>query len=106
MAKYMYIGSYTAQGAKGALAEGGSARREAARKVIASVGGTLESYYFGFGKDDFYVTFDVPSAAAAAALALTVGGSGAVGGRTIPIITPEELDEASRIHADYTPPAG
>lgn len=106
MAKYMYIGSYTAQGAKGALAEGGSARGEAAKKVIASIGGTLESYYFGFGTDDFYVTFDAPSAAAAAALALTLGGSGAVSGRTIPIITPEELDEASRIHVDYTPPRG
>jgi len=106
MAKFMYIGSYTAQGAKGALAEGGTARRKAAEQVIASVGGTIESYYFGFGKDDFYVIFDVPSAAAAAAAALTVGGSGAVSGRTIPLITPEEIDEASKLSPAYTPPAG
>jgi len=106
MAKFMYIGSYTAQGAKGALAEGGTARRKAAEQVIASVGGTIESYYFGFGKDDFYVIFDVPSAAAAAAAALTVGGSGAVSGRTIPLITPEEIDEASKLSPAYTPRAG
>ena len=104
MAKFMYIGSYTAQGAKGALKEGGTARRKAADQVIASVGGTIESYYFGFGKDDFYVTFDVPSAAAAAAAALTVGGSGAVSGRTIPLITAEELDEAAKLSPTYRPP--
>lgn len=106
MAKYLYIGSYTAEGAKGALAEGGTARREAARKVIESVGGTLESYYFGFGADDFFVIFDAPSQAAAAALALTVGGSGAVSGRTVPLIMPEELDEASKARVSYTPPHG
>lgn len=106
MAKYLYIGSYTAEGAKGALAEGGTSRREAARKVIESIGGTLESYYFGFGTDDFFVIFDAPGAAAAAALALTVGGSGAVSGRTVPLIMPEELDEASRLNVDYSPPSG
>lgn len=104
MPKYMYIGSYTAQGAKGTLAQGGSARRAAARKSIESVGGTLESYYFGFGKDDFYVIYEAPSAAAAAALALTAGGSGGLSARTIPLITAEEIDEASKIHPDYSPP--
>jgi uncharacterized protein with GYD domain len=106
MAKYLYIGSYTADGAKGALKDGGSARREAARHAVESVGGRLESYYFAFGTDDFFVTFEAPSAAAAAALALTVGGSGAVSGRTIPLIMPEELDAASKIAADYSPPGG
>ncbi len=74
MAKYLYVGSYTAQGAKGTLAKGGSARREAARKAVESVGGTIESFYFGFGADDFYLIYDAPSAAAAAALALTPRG--------------------------------
>lgn len=104
MAKYLYIGSYTARGASGALAQGGTARRDAARQVVESVGGTLESFYYGFGTDDFYVTYEAPNAAAAAALALTVGGSGAVSGRTVPLIKPEELDDASKIHASYSPP--
>jgi uncharacterized protein with GYD domain len=104
MPKFMYIGSYTAQGAKGALQEGGTSRRQAANKVIESVGGKVESHYFAFGKDDFFVTFEAPSAAAAAAAALTVGASGAISGRTIPLITPEELDEASRMSPDFRPP--
>ncbi len=104
MAKYLYVGSYTAQGAKGTLTKGGSARREAARKAVESVGGTVESFYFGFGADDFYLIYEAPSAAAAAALALTAGGSGGLSARTIPLITPEELDDASKIHPDYSPP--
>ena len=106
MAKYLYIGSYTAQGAKGVMQQGGSARRDAAKKVIESIGGTLESFHFGFGSDDFYVIFEAPSHAAASALALTVGGSGSIEGRTVPLIMPEELDEAARMHVDYTPPGG
>lgn len=106
MARFMYIGSYTAQGAKGVLKDGGTKRRQAAEQVIASVGGSVESFYFGFGKVDFFVTFDAPSAAAAAAVALTVGGSGAVSGRTVPIITAEEMDDAAKMSPTYTPPGG
>lgn len=104
MAKYLYIGSYTAQGAKGVMQQGGSARREAAKKAVESVGGTVESFYYGFGSDDFYLIYDVPNHAAAAALALTVGASGAISARTVPLIMPEELDEAAKLHTDYTPP--
>lgn len=104
MAKFLYIGTYTAQGAKGLMQQGGSARRRAADDVIGSVGGKVESFYFGFGKDDFYVTFDAPSAAAAAAVALTVGASGAISGRTVPLITAEEMDDAAKLHPTYSPP--
>ena len=104
MPKYMFIGSYTAEGAKGILKEGGSGRREAAKAVIASAGGALESYYFGFGTDDFYITADFPSHAAAAATVLTVGATGTSKSRTVVLITPEELDAASQVSVDYRPP--
>ncbi|MGH2393493.1 MAG: GYD domain-containing protein, partial [Candidatus Limnocylindria bacterium] len=58
MAKYLFIGRYTADGAKGILREGGSGRINAARQVVESVGGTVESLYWGFGKDDWYATVD------------------------------------------------
>lgn len=104
MARYMIIGSYTAQGANGVLKEGGSRRREVAAQVISSVGGTLESFHFGFGTDDFYVIADMPSHAAAAAASLTVGASGAVSARTVVLLTPEELDAASQMTVEYRPP--
>ena len=104
MAKYLLIGSYTAEGAKGVLAEGGSSRRDAAAKAIASAGGTLESFYFGFGSDDFYVTIDYPDHASAAAAALTIGAAGRTQARTIVLLTPEEVDSASQKSIEYRPP--
>ena len=104
MAKYLITGSYTAQGIKGVLAEGGSSRRAAVESLIASLGGTVESFYFGFGGDDFYVTVDLPGNAAAAAGAMTVAATGAVSPRTVVLLTPEEVDAAMKLSATYRAP--
>jgi uncharacterized protein with GYD domain len=104
MPKYLLIASYTAEGARGVLKEGGSSRREQAEKAVASLGGSVESFYFGFGADDAYLVIDVPDHATAAAVSLTVSASGAVRCRTVPLIMPEELDEAARKTVDYRPP--
>ena len=48
MPKLLVNASYTAEGAKGLLAQGGTARVEASRAAIESVGGTMESFYFAF----------------------------------------------------------
>lgn len=104
MAKYLFIGRYTAEGAKGVLREGGSGRRDAARQVVESVGGSLESLYWGFGKDDFYAIVDLPSHAAAAAASLTIGASGAINVRSIPLMTAEDLDAATKLSPSYRPP--
>jgi uncharacterized protein with GYD domain len=104
MAKYMLIGSYTAEGAKGVLKEGGSRRRDAARQAIESGGGTLESFYMGFGTDDYYVIADLPGHSHAAAAALTVAASGTSRARTIVLLTPEEVDAASQHTVDFRPP--
>ena len=104
MAKYLIIGSYTAEGAKGVLKEGGSGRREAARQVMESVGGKLEAIYWGFGADDFYVIAEAPSYAAAAAASLTVGASGSSRTRTVVLMTAEDLDAASHMSPTFRPP--
>lgn len=104
MAKYLFTGSYTAQGAKGVLAEGGSGRREATERVVASVGGTVEAYYFGFGGNDFYLIADLPGHAAAVAGALTGAASGAMSISTTVLLTPEDIDEAVKISPEYRSP--
>ena len=43
MPKYLLQVSYTAEGSKGLLKEGGSKRRQAADQAIRSTGGTIES---------------------------------------------------------------
>jgi uncharacterized protein with GYD domain len=104
MPKYLITGSYTAEGVKGVMAEGGSARVAAARTLIESLGGTLESMYFAFGSDDWYLTVDLPGNAATAAAAMTVAASGRVNPRTVVLLTPEEVDAAVKQSADYRAP--
>lgn len=104
MAKYLLIASYTSEGAKGVLKDGGSARKEQAERALKSAGGSLESFHFAFGSDDAYVLCDFPDNASAAAASLTVSSSGAVTVRTVPLIEPEEIDRAAKISVEYTPP--
>lgn len=104
MAKYLFTGSYTVEGGRGILAEGGSSRRGVIDKMAGSVGGTVESFHFAFGGDDFFIIADLPDNAAAAALALTVSASGAVRVRTVVLMTPEEIDTATKLSPAYRAP--
>ena len=104
MPKFLFTGSYTPEGAQGVLAEGGTNRREATERLVASLGGTVESYYFAFGSDDFYLIADLPDHAAAVAGALTASASGAISTRTTVLITPEEVDAASKLSPAYRRP--
>jgi uncharacterized protein with GYD domain len=106
MPKYLITGSYTPAGIKGVLGEGGSGRRAAVEKLAESVGGTVESFYFGFGGEDFYVTVDLPSNEAAAAVAMTVAATGAASPRTIVLLKPEEVDAATKLSPSYRAPGG
>ncbi|HTR15203.1 MAG TPA: GYD domain-containing protein, partial [Roseiarcus sp.] len=98
MPKFMIVGSYTNEGAKGFAKEGGTARREAVVKAAASVGGKLDAMYYAFGENDFYVVLDLPDAAAATAVSLAANVSGAVHSRTVVLMTPEEVDAALKKH--------
>jgi uncharacterized protein with GYD domain len=104
MPRYLFIASYTSEGAKGVLAKGGTARKIALEKSIADVGGRLESFDFAFGSDDVYLIAELPDNTTAAALALTVGADGRAGARTVVLLTPEEIDAASQRSISYTGP--
>jgi uncharacterized protein with GYD domain len=104
--KYLWKASYTTAGVKGVAAEGGSSRRESVGRALASVGGTLEAFYFAFGDADVYAIADLPDNEAATAMALAINGSGAVTVETIPLLTPEEVDAASKKSVDYRAAGG
>ena len=104
MAKYLVTASYTAEGAKGVLKDGGTKRRQAAEQAIRSAGGTLEAFYFAFGDSDAYVIVDAPDNAAVAAMSLAISASGAVRTKTVVLLTPEEIDQASKKSTTYQPP--
>ncbi|MDO8613026.1 MAG: GYD domain-containing protein [Dehalococcoidia bacterium] len=104
MAKYLIEANYVGEGIKGLLKEGGSSRRQAVDKLLASVGGKVESFYYAFGDTDAYVVLDVPDNITAAAVALTVAASGAVKLKTTVLMTPEEVDQATRKSPAYRAP--
>jgi uncharacterized protein with GYD domain len=104
MAKYMVIANYTADGVKGVLKNGGTARSDAVAKAIAGVGGSVESFHFAFGADDVYVVVDLPGNVAAASLAMVVSATGLTECRVVVLLTPAEIDEAAKLQVDYTPP--
>ena len=104
MAKYLGIITYTAEGLKGLIAKGGTARVEASREFVASVGGSLESFYFALGADDAYIVCDLPDNAAAAATAMAAAATGMVVNRMVPLLTAEEVDQAAAARPSYQPP--
>ena len=104
MAKYMIQANYAAEGMKGLLKAGGSSRRKAVDELMASVGGKTESFYFAFGDTDAFVIVDAPDNVTAAAVALTVGASGLVNLKTTVLMTPEEVDQATKKSPAYRAP--
>jgi uncharacterized protein with GYD domain len=104
MPRFLLIVNYAPEGARALMSAGGSARKSVVEKTAAGLNGRLESFDFAFGNDDAYTIVDLPDSESAAALALTVSSSGSVRVRTVVLLTPEQIDRASQIHPDYTPP--
>ncbi len=105
MAKYLFRATYSQEGLKGVLKGGGSARRTALSQAAQSVGGKLEAFYFAFGRDDVYLIVEAPDNVSAAAVALTAGASGSVSRlETVVLLTPEEVDQATKKTVSYRAP--
>ena len=104
MPKFLLKASYTSEGAKGLVKEGGTGRRAAVQKVVDAVGGKMEAFYFAYGADDAVVITDLPDATAAIAVSLAVNATGAVRASTVPLITAEEMDAATKRSVPYRAP--
>jgi uncharacterized protein with GYD domain len=104
MPKYLVQANYSSEGVKGVLKEGGSARRAALEKVFASVGGKVEAFYFAFGDTDAFIIADVPDNVTAAALSLTASSHGTASSKVTVLLTPEEIDAATKKSINYRPP--
>ena len=104
MPKYLLQASYSAEGSKGLLKDGGTKRVAAARTLVESLGGKLDSLYFAFGDTDVVIIADLPNNTSAAGISIGVGASGAVRLSTTPLLTVEEMDEACKRQVGYTPP--
>jgi uncharacterized protein with GYD domain len=68
------------------------------------LGGRLESMYFAFGDTDAIVIADMPDHASVAAISLALAASGGATSTTTVLMTPEEMDQATRKSPAYRPP--
>ena len=104
MPKYLIEASYTTEGTKGLMSEGGTTRRARVQNMVEAMGGKLEAFYYAFGDSDAFVIVDAPDNATTAAISLAVNSSGAVTLKTTPLLTPEEIDQAAQKTVSYRPP--
>jgi len=104
LAKYFWHGSYSVEGIKGVRKEGGTGRVKAVEALVRSVGGSLDSFYFGFGGDDFYIIVDLPDNIRAAAVSTAVAATGAARVETVVLLTPQDVDAAAKTNVEYRAP--
>ena len=104
MPKYLVQASYTTEGTKGLLKDGGTKRRAAVEALMKELGGKVEAFYFAFGDTDAFVIIDAPDNITVAAVSLAVNASGAASSRTTSLLTPEEIDQATKKTVSYRPP--
>jgi uncharacterized protein with GYD domain len=104
MPKYLFEVDYSVEGTKGLLKEGGSKRRSVVEATIKSLGGKLEAFYFAFGIRDAIVICELPNEEAALSLSMNVSASGSVSLKTTPLISPEEVDRATKAKVSYKAP--
>lgn len=106
MALYLTRFSYTPE-AWARLAKKPEDRRDAARKYIEAVGGKLHGFWYAFGEYDGYNLWEAPDNVSMAAVAIALGGGGALSkSETTPLLTVEETLEAlGRVSSvAYRPP--
>ena len=105
MSKYLLKVSYSAEGLRGVMKEGGTNRVKAVEHALAGVGGSLESFYFAFGQDDVYVIADVPTTPQRwrwpRPSPARVRSSSY---ETVVLLSPSGVDPGLNVTVDYAPP--
>jgi len=105
MAKYLFKSSYTAEGTKGLIkGGGGTARRAALQQMAQGLSGRIEAMYYAFGDTDLYTIVDLPDNVSAAAISLVVNAGGGATTQAVVLLTPEEIDQATKKTVPYRAP--
>ena len=106
MPQYLSRFSYTPE-TWARLAKNPEDRRDAARTYIESVGGKLHGFWYAFGEHDGWSLWEAPDNVSMAAVAIAIGGGGAVTNlETTVLLTVEEALDAMARARDirYRPP--
>ncbi|MDQ2767751.1 MAG: GYD domain-containing protein [Gemmatimonadota bacterium] len=104
MPTFLWRASYTAEGAKGLVKDGGSKRRDVVQQMVTKAGGKLIAFYFAVGDDDVVGIAEFPDLATAVGLSIAINASGAVNFHTTMLLSPEEMDAATKMSIGYRAP--
>jgi uncharacterized protein with GYD domain len=94
MPKFLFETTYTTDGLHGLMKDKAAARRQANERLLQSVDGKLEAFYYAMGDRDVIAIVDLPSAEAAAAVSFAGMSTGLTRVRTTALLTVEEVDRA------------
>ena len=94
MPKFLVKTTYNADGIRALQKDKASARKQAVEKLLQSVDGKLEAFYYAMGDCDVVTIVDLPDAATAAAISFTGTATGMFRVTTTPLLTVEEVDRA------------
>ena len=104
MPAFLWRASYTPAGSKGLMKDGGSKRRDVVQQMVTKAGGKLQAFYFAVGDADVYGIAEFPDIATAVGLSLAINASGAVNFHSTLLLTPEEMDAATKKSIVYSAP--
>jgi uncharacterized protein with GYD domain len=101
---YLWRASYTTEGVKGLLKDGGSKRRSIVQQSIEQAGGKLHAFSFALGEADVISIAEFPDTATAVAVSAAVNATGLVHLSSTLLVTPDEVDAAAKKTVSYRPP--
>ena len=104
MPLYLWKVSYTPDGTKGLTKDGGSKRRDFVKGMVEKLGGKLHSFYYALGDADVVGIAEFTDQATAMAMSMAVNASGAARLQSTVLVTPEEMDAATKKQVGYRPP--
>jgi uncharacterized protein with GYD domain len=104
MPLYLWQASYTAEGTKGLMKDGGSKRRQVIGQMVEKAGGQLHGFYYCFGETDAVGIVEFPDHATALGVSMAVNAAGVVQLRSTLLLPVEEVDAATKKSVSYRPP--
>ncbi|HSQ36515.1 MAG TPA: GYD domain-containing protein [Acidimicrobiia bacterium] len=104
MPTFLIKATYTAEGTRGLLKDGGTGRKEAIEALIESRGGEMKGFYYAFGDDDLYIIATLPANSDLAAVALAINSTAGARVKAHTLLDATEIDEAVQKAVRYRPP--
>jgi uncharacterized protein with GYD domain len=104
MPTFLIKATYTAEGTRGLLKDGGTGRKEAIEALIESRGGEMKGFYYAFGDDDLYIIATLPANSDLAAVSLAINSTAGARVKAHTLLDASEIDEAVHKAVRYRPP--